>query len=271
MKMSYLSEFLTALKDKLLETIRIGNIGVELNKAILPHPLFDIHIGGLTLIMTDAIVASWIAMLVIAVLAWILGRKPQRIPTSLRQVIAESLVRLLLDLCQASNMTYDQAEKVVPYIGTIAFFISLSNLLTLFNIPPPAKNPAYPIALALVTVAYVIGMSIHLAGIKGFLHSLVYPRAMLLPFRLLDYLIKPITLSLRLFGNIFGAFVLMEFIYLIVPAILPGVIGIWFDLADGILQGIIFTYLTATYIGETLENAHGGEQPLPAAQPAPRL
>ena len=66
-------------------------------------------------------------------------------------------------------------------------------------------------------------MSIRFVGWKGFWHSLVYPKAMLLPFKILDYLIKPMSLSLRLFGNIFGAFILMEFIYLIIPAILPGV------------------------------------------------
>jgi F-type H+-transporting ATPase subunit a len=262
--MSYLSEFFTAFKEKLLEDIRIGNIGEAINNAIRPHPLFEIKLGSLTLIMTDTIVASWVAMFFIGLLAWYLGRKPKLIPTRQGQVIAETLVKLLLDLCQASNMTYEQAEQVVPYIGTIALFISLSNLLTLVNIPPPAKNPAYPIALALFTIVYVIAMSIRLAGVRGFFRSLVYPKAMLLPFRILDYLIRPVTLSLRLFGNIFGAFVLMEFIYLIMPVFLPGVVGLWFDLADGILQGVIFTYLTATYIGETLENAHSSLREKPA-------
>ena len=59
-----------------------------------------------------------------------------------------------------------------------------------------------------------------------------------------------------MFGNIFGSFILMEFIYIIVPAIVPGVVGLWFDLADGILQGVIFAYLTATYVGEVIEGAH---------------
>ena len=48
----------------------------------------------------------------------------------------------------------------------------------------------------------------------------------------------------------------MEFIYIVVPMILPGLLGLWFDIADGILQGIIFTYLSITYIGEVIESAH---------------
>ena len=138
-------------------------------------------------------------------------------------------------------------------------FVSLTNLSSMFKIPPPAKNPAFPIALAIFTIFYVVVTSIRFVGLKGFWASLTYPKAMLLPFKILDYFIKPMSLSLRLFGNVFGAFILMEFIYLIVPVIVPGVIGLWFDLADGLLQGVIFTYLSVTYIGEVLEGAEEAE------------
>ena len=67
------------------------------------------------------------------------------------------------------------------------------------------------------------------------------------------------SLALRLFGNVFGAYILMEFIYIIIPVLIPGVVGLWFDLADGILQGAIFTYLTIMYIGEIVEGAHEAE------------
>lgn len=264
MKMSYLSEFFSAFKDRFVEEVKIGDIGEEINKAIKSREVFAIHAGKLNISISDAIIAMWIVMAVIFLLAWFLGRRPQRIPTGQRQLLAESLVNILFKLCQSSNMTYEQSEKVIPYVGTIAIFISLTNLSAMFKIPPPAKNPAFPIALALFTIVYVIGMSVHFVGWKGFWRSLVYPKAMLLPFKILDYFIKPMSLSLRLFGNIFGAFILMEFIYLIVPAILPGVIGLWFDLADGILQGVIFTYLTVNYIGEVIEGAHAANPVTPA-------
>jgi len=254
--MSYLSEFFSAFIEKIVDQFKIGDIGAELSEAIVPKAVYNLQLGTYHLIITDAVVVSWIAMVFILILAWLFGRKPQRVPTTKRQLTAESLVNLLMNLCQTSNMTYDQAEVVVPFVGTIGVFITLTNLSSMFKIPPPAKNPSFPIALAIFTIFYVIGMSVHFVGWKGFWRSLVYPKAMLLPFKILDYCIKPMSLSLRLFGNIFGSFILMEFIYLIVPAILPGVIGLWFDLADGILQAVIFTYLTVTYIGEILEGAH---------------
>jgi F-type H+-transporting ATPase subunit a len=264
--MSYLSEFIRAFGEKFREQFNFGRIGAEINIAIQPHKVFDITLGHTTLIISDAVVATWVAMVLITILALILGRKPEKVPVRRSQQIAESLVSILLSLCRSSNMSYEQAEKVVPYIGTIALFISLSNLLSIFKIPPPAKNPAFPIALALITIGYVIVTSIRLVGIKGFLHSLVYPKALLLPFRILDYFIKPLSLSLRLFGNIFGAYILMEFIYLVVPVVLPGLVGLWFDIADGLLQAVIFTYLTATYIGEVVENAHGAAHGEAAAE-----
>lgn len=264
--MEYISEFFKAFWDKLVEAVAIGDIGEEIVNAITPKTMFSFNLSGYEVLITDATFVSWIVMVLILGLVLWLGHNPQRLPTTKRQLVAESLVTLLLKLCQSSGMTYEQSEKVVPFVGTIAIFISLTNLSALFKIAPPAKNPAFPLALAIFTVIYVIWMSIRLVGLKGFWDSLIYPRAMLLPFKLLDYLIKPISLSLRLFGNIFGSFILMEFINIIVPAIIPGLVGLWFDLADGILQGVIFTYLSITYISEVVEGAHMAHEARNAVQ-----
>ena len=266
--LTFMSEYWAALRDKFVETIKIGDIGEEITKAIAPNILFRFNLGGFQVLINDAVVASWVVMAVIFFLSWLMGRKMQRIPQGNRQLISESLVSILINLCKSSNMTYEQAEKVVPFVGTIAIFVSLTNLSSMFKIAPPAKNPAFPIALAIFTILYVIVTAIGFVGLKGFWASLTYPKAMLLPFKILDYMIKPVSLSLRLFGNIFGSFILMEFIYLIIPVILPGVIGLWFDLADGILQGVIFTYLSVTYIGEVLEGAAEAEHARKASLPA---
>lgn len=254
--LSYWGEFWAAFKDSLIEEARIGNIGKGISHVIEPNLLYTWDVAGLHIVVSDAVVASWFVMLGIFVLGYLLGRNMEPIPRRSRQTIGESFVDLLLSLCRSANMTEAQAEQVVPFVGTIAVFIALTNLSSMLKIAPPAKNPAFPIALALMTIVYVIAVSIHFVGLRGFWLSLIYPRAMMLPFKLLDFLIKPISLSLRLFGNVFGAFILMEFIYLVIPIILPGALGLWFDLADGLLQAVIFTYLTVTYIGEILESAH---------------
>lgn len=262
--LSYWQDFWTAFKREFIEEIRIGDIGAEIQRAIEPKILFSFSFLNRTVLISDAVVVSWVVLIVIFFLAWFLGRKREMIPTSFCQIISESLVDILMSLCKSCGMDDQQAERVVPFVGAIGIFITLTNLSSMLKIPPPSKNPSFPIALAVLTILYVIFMSMYLVGPKGFWQSLTHPKAMLLPFKLLDFLIKPISLALRLFGNIFGAFILMEFIYIVIPVFLPGLIGLWFDLADGILQGVIFTYLSATYIGEivegTREAAHAGEE-----------
>ncbi len=267
--MDFIREYFTSLGEHLREELQIGNIGQAISEAIVPKNLLAVNIPGLGVVhITDAVVATWVVMVAIFVIGWFFGRRREHVPTTRRQLIAEMLVDTMLNLCRDAGMNVQQSEMVAPFVGTIALFITFSNLASMFHIPPPAKNPAFPISLALFTVGYVIYMSIRFVGIKGFWDSLTYPRAMLLPFRILDYFIKPMSLSLRLFGNIFGAFILMEFIYLILPAVLPGIVGLWFDLGDGILQGVIFTYLSVTYIGETIEGAHAAHEAHEAAHAA---
>lgn len=258
--MSVFTEYVTALKERLAEELQVGNIGEEISHAIVPKTVYALDLFGRTVRITDAVLATWVAMLVIFAFGWYFGHRTEAIPTSRRQLAAESLVDLLMNLCTNAHMTIEQAEKVVPFVGTIAIFISLTNLTSMFKIPPPAKNPAFPIALALLTIVYVIATSIRFVGLKGFWESMVYPMKALLPFKILDFFIKPISLSLRLFGNVFGAFILMEFVYIVIPAIVPGLVGLWFDLADGLLQGAIFTYLSITYIGEVIEGAHAAHE-----------
>ena len=251
-------EFLDAFKEKFLEAIQIGNIGEEISTAILPKNQY-ILLGNKNFLLPDAVLVTWIAVGILCLLfAWI-ARKRDRIPSG-RQLISESLVNLLLSLCKNSGMTDKQAEQVTPFVGTVGLFIVACNLVTVLKIPPPAKNIAFPVALALTTMGYVIVTGIRFVGIKGFWASLLNPMPAMLPFRILDYLIKPVSLSLRLFGNVFGAFILMEFISIIIPAGVPGLFGLWFDIADGILQAIIFSYLTITYIGEIIEGAESAHE-----------
>lgn len=251
---SYFISLLHAIKEYFLEEMKIGDIGTKIQEAISSKEIFSLSVGGITLSFGEAIVTTWIVMGVIAVLGYWMGRNLQEIPKA-RQTMTEALASIFIKLCEDQNMTPKQAEIVAPYVGSMAIFISLSNVIAAFKMKPPAKDPVFPIALALFTLCYVIFTGIRFVGIKGFLASFTYPKPFLIPFKILDYVIRPISLSLRLFGNIFGAFILMEFIYVIFPAILPGVIGLWFDLLDGILQGVVFSYLTIIYIGEIIEGA----------------
>jgi len=251
-------QFLISFRDQFIESLKIGNIGEDISRAILQQQQY-LYVGKVHILLTDAVIVTWVAVAIFCAL-WIwIAAKRERVPSG-RQLVSESVVDLFLTLCKSNGMNQKQAESVAPFLGSICFFLIACNLASAFKIAPPAKNIAFPIALALFTVGYVIFTGIRFVGIKGFWASLIDPMPAMLPFKLLDYLIKPMSLSLRLFGNVFGAFILMEFIYIVIPVAVPGILGLWFDIIDGLLQAAIFTYLATTYIGEIIEGAELAEE-----------
>ena len=65
--------------------------------------------------------------------------------------------------------------------------------------------------------------------------------------------IRPLSLCMRLFGNVMGAFVVMKLLEHLVPVILPAVFSLYFDFFDGLLQAYVFVFLTGLYIKEAVE------------------
>ena len=70
---------------------------------------------------------------------------------------------------------------------------------------------------------------------------------------LLDLVTRPLTLALRLFGNILGAFGIMELIKIVAPLLVPVPLSLYFDLFDGFIQAYVFVFLTSLFIKETIE------------------
>ena len=250
-------EFLKAFGAKFVEELKVGDIGEEINHGILQWKQYFM-IGDLKAVITDAIIVSWIAIALMILLLCLLTKGINKKPNT-RQTLMWVLVDLILDTCAGFGMTREQGERIAPMIMSIGAVIMGCNVISVFKISPPAKNIAFPTAMALVAIVYVLVMSIKFVGIKGFVKYMTNPMPALLPFKLLDFIIKPISLTLRLFGNVFGAFVFMEFLYIVIPAIIPGLFGLWFDIIDGMIQAIVFAYLTMSYIGEIVEAAHEPE------------
>lgn len=68
----------------------------------------------------------------------------------------------------------------------------------------------------------------------------------------MELVIKPLSLCMRLFGNVLGAFVVMKLIEAVAPVIVPIPLSLYFDIFDGLLQAFVFTFLTALYMQEGL-------------------
>jgi F-type H+-transporting ATPase subunit a len=215
------------------------------------------QVGDYSVIITDAVIVTWIAVIIMLIfVAILLGKPSKNHKLTKGQTILVSLTELIISTAMGFGMNRKQAEEVTPMIMTFGLVLIACNSISYFHLPPPAKNVAFPIGCAITAILYVIVMTIKFVGLKGFWLSLTQPIIIMLPFKLLDYVVKPLSLALRLFGNVFAAFVFMEFLSISIPLILPGVAGLWFDIIDGMIQAVVFSYLTMSYIGENVETVN---------------
>jgi F-type H+-transporting ATPase subunit a len=247
------------------------NMGEELVKAMSPHGLFEINLFGLKVFITDTIFVMWLVMAAIIIFAYILTRNLKTVPHG-KQNLVEAFVEFISNFAK-ENMGHF-GKHFTPYLGTLLLFLIFSNIISIFNIlpigsilhaitgveafkdmaiRPPTRDPNLTICLALISILVVALSSIKFRGFKGWLHYHIEPVPIMLPFKLMDYFIRTLSLSMRLFGNILGAFIVMELLYAAMPILVPAGFSIYFDLFDGILQAYVFVFLTSLYIAEAVE------------------
>jgi F-type H+-transporting ATPase subunit a len=213
----------------------------------------------------------WLVMAIIIILAYIVTRNLKNVPDG-KQNLVESFVKFITNFSK-DNMGHF-GKHFVPYLGTLILFLIFSNIVSVFNIipiggilraitgvqafeemtiKPPTLDPNLTICFALISIFMVLFSSIRFRGLKGWLHYHIEPMPVMLPFKLMDYFVRTLSLSMRLFGNILGAFIIMELLYATIPFLVPAGFSIYFDLFDGILQAYVFVFLTSLYIAEAVE------------------
>lgn len=215
--------------------------------------------------ITNVVVMTWIAMAVIILWAFISTRKLKLVPTGMQNIV-EIVVEAINNF--AERMIGKDGKRFAPYIGTIGIFLVVANTVgALFMtqitdgiICPPTRTMSIPVALAVMTIVVVIGAGIWKKGVIGFIKGLFKPVIIMFPFNILEFIIKPLSLSMRLFGNVFGAYIAMELIFEALPWGFPAIASIYFDLFDGGLQAFVFVLLTSLYIGEEVEDDEEDEE-----------
>ena len=146
----------------------------------------------------------------------------------------------------------EKGKRYVPYLISVALYIACSNLIGVFGIKPPTKDLNVTAALALMSICLIEYAGIHARGGVGFLKSLAAPTAIMTPMNILEIAIRPTSLCMRLFGNVLGAFVIMELIKQVVPVFVPAVFSLYFDLFDGLIQTYVFVFLTSLFMKENI-------------------
>jgi len=244
------------------ETILAAESGIQVGH----HT--EAHWFGLT-VNTDTVLATAIAAVIVLGLAFYLRAKVTStgVPGGVQLFWEAITVQTRTQIENAIGMKI--APFVLPLAVTLFVFILVANWLSVFPwqytdsngaihelLKPPASDINFVLALALfVFICY------HAAGIwrRGPLghpwRVLKGHVAILAPINLVEEIAKPISLSLRLFGNIFAGGILVALIALFPPYILwlPNAIWKSFDLFVGAIQAFIFALLTILYFSQSME------------------
>lgn len=220
---------------------------------ITQGPLWSYDLGPIRLAITKPMLVSTGVMIFLSLIVIFLGRNLKVIPETKRQLVAETLYSTIRSLVD-SNMGSGY-HRFIPFIGALLIFILGNNFSALFGFKPPTSSFSTAFGLGLVSFFIIHINAVKTGGLKGYTKSYVEPMPFLLPITLLERLIFPVSLSLRLFGNILAATVIMSLIYgslmqlsFFTMLVIPLPFHAYFDVFEGGLQGVIFTFLTMIQI-----------------------
>ena len=205
--------------------------------------------GGIE--VAESVVITWVIMAFMLILAICMTRNLKVQNPGKRQVILETAV------CGLQNMVKgiigEEGAGYVPYLVTVIVYIGISNIIGLFGMKPPTKDLNVTGALAIMSIILIEYSGIHAKGVKRWAKSFAEPVAVVAPLNVLEIFIRPLSLCMRLFGNVLGAFVVMELLKIIMPAILPIPFSLYFDIFDGLIQAYVFVFLISLFIKEAIE------------------
>ena len=222
----------------------------ELQAQLQVDTAFTIPIGrGIP--VAESTVITWVIMAVLVILSVFLGSNLSVRNPGKRQLFAEWLVTWLDNFI--GGLLGESAKQYMTYIAVVLLYIGLSNVIGLFGMKPPTKDLNVTAALSIMSILLIEYAGIHKKGTKGWLKSFTQPVAIVTPINILEIFIRPLSLCMRLFGNVLGAFIIMELIKMVVPVGIPAIFSLYFDIFDGFIEAYVFVFLTSLYIQDAVE------------------
>jgi F-type H+-transporting ATPase subunit a len=208
------------------------------------------HIGPLG--VTGEVTTMWVIMVLLVLFSILATRQLKEKPGRL-QNLAEMVVEKLHNY-YAGILGKERTSKYFPLLATLFIFIICTNFSGLFpgagtvkgfKAPTSSLSVTAGLSLLVFISLQVLGIKAH--GIKGYLSHFVKPMFFMLPFLLIDEIVRPVSLALRLFGNIFGEETVTVQLYQILPIGAPLLMMV-LSLLFCSIQAVVFTMLTAIYL-----------------------
>jgi F-type H+-transporting ATPase subunit a len=211
-------------------------------------PLFYINLFGYKFGITSTLITQWVIIVIISLMSIILTRNLKKVPDK-KQTIMEIMLNSVRGLVN-ENMG-PEFKKFVPYVGTLMIYLLLMNLMGLLGLKPPTLDLSLVAGIAVISFIVIQGYAIKKSGATHYLAGYGKPYLFLLPLNILERIMLPVSLSLRLFGNMTAAVLIMDLVYSALSRVssfaqlvIPIPFHIYFDLFDGTIQMFIFVMLT---------------------------
>ena len=207
--------------------------------------------------MTDGMITSSIITIVLSILAIVAGRHLRIVPSGLQNAVemaVEGLLNFFSDI-----MGRKLARQYLPLVGTLFIYILCCNYSGLLpgageinglSAPTNSINCTAVMAITVFIMTQVAGIkAAH--GPKYYLH-LFKPVAFIAPLMAIEMLVRPLSLSLRLYGNVLGEETATHVFFQLIPIGVP-VIMQALSILMGLIQALVFSLLTAIYLSEACE------------------
>jgi F-type H+-transporting ATPase subunit a len=244
-----------------------------------PEPIAEFSILGVAFEITRITIISWIATAAILTLLVLAVRKPSIVPGKL-QFLGESGYSLVRDGI-ARDVVGPKGLPFAPFLASLFFFILANNAMSIIPFAQISPNSKFALPLVLAVITWVVynWVGIREQGAARYFKDAAIPPGvpigaliLVTPIELLQvFVIRPFTLAVRLFANMFaGHMLLVVFslgtVYLLTVGNFSAVFSVaafamalamtFFELLVIVLQAYVFTVLTATYLNGALEPAH---------------
>jgi len=193
------------------------------------------------------IVFTWAVMVILVFISWMATKNLTIGPKISRwQNFLEVIVGYMRQ--QVREITQQNPDPFIPFLGTLFLFISVSNLLDIIpGYQPPTGSLSTTSALAICVFFAIPIFGIAKKGIRGYFKHYLEPSIFMMPFNIIGDFSRTLALAVRLFGNVMSGTLIVAVLLLITPLFVPIVMQI-LGLLIGQIQAYIFTVLATVYI-----------------------
>ncbi len=209
----------------------------------------DLHLG-------NHVTHTWLVMAMLILVAVLVKRNIKMVPTGLQNFFEPAIAGIEGMIEETMG---PKGKAYFPLIATLAFFILASNLIALVPgfYPPTANlNTNAAMALTVFAMTHIIGVKEHGIGyFKHFCGPVIWLAPLIVPIEIVGHLARPLSLTLRLFGNMYGHEIVLMIFFGLVPFIVPLPMMLMGVLV-AFIQTFVFMLLSMIYIAGSLEEAH---------------